>query len=102
MIGPEIFLWYFPSCAGVQIHALLLPKFPHGHGFIAAIKMKLAGNLAEPLDLVIEITLSSKGCLKDSKTLLSNSGNSSRKRTPLWARVISPGRGKAPPPTRAT
>ena len=30
-----------------------------------------------------------------------NSGSSSRNRTPLWARLTSPGRGRAPPPTRA-
>jgi hypothetical protein len=30
-----------------------------------------------------------------------NSGSSSRKRTPLWARLTSPGRGNEPPPTTA-
>lgn len=27
---------------------------------------------------------------------------SSKKSTPLWARLISPGMGKVPPPTKAT
>jgi hypothetical protein len=42
------------------------------------------------------------GCRITSSTVLLNSGNSSRKRTPLWPREISPGCGKVPPPTSAT
>jgi len=49
-----------------------------------------------------ETLRSSKGCRSDSMTRRSNSGNSSRKSTPWCARVISPGRGIAPPPTSAT
>jgi hypothetical protein len=45
----------------------------------------------------------SNGCLKDSKVWLENSGVSSRKRTPLWAKEISPGLGTPdPPPIIAT
>lgn len=42
--------------------------------------------------LFIVISPSSRGCLRVSRSDLSNSRNSSRKRTHLWARDISPGR----------
>ncbi len=45
---------------------------------------------------------SSSGCLNTSRTFLLNSGNSSRKSTPLCARLTSPGFGICPPPTIAT
>ena len=45
---------------------------------------------------------SSSGWRKTSSVDLLNSGSSSRKRTPLWARLISPGCGLVPPPTSAT
>jgi len=48
------------------------------------------------------MTLSSRGCLITSRTERLNSGSSSRNRTPLCPRDISPGWGKVPPPTRAT
>ena len=41
------------------------------------------------------------GCLKTSQLRLSNSGNSSRNSTPLFASDISPGLGFDPPPIRA-
>jgi hypothetical protein len=77
----------------------LMPKLPQGHGFMAATRMKLAGNRAEPLARETVTTLSSSGWRKASTVLESNSGNSSRKRTPLCANVISPGLGMLPPPT---
>ena len=40
----------------------------------------------------------SMGCRSVSSTLRLNSGSSSRKSTPRWARLISPGRGGLPPP----
>ena len=54
------------------------------------------------LALATVMTRSSIGWRSTSSTCLGNSGNSSRKRTPLWAREISPGMGFVPPPTRAT
>lgn len=45
---------------------------------------------------------SSRGCRRASRALRPNSGNSSRKRTPLCARVTSPGLGSEPPPTKET
>jgi len=59
------------------------------------------GKLILPPTLETVTLPSSKGCLRDSMAFLLNSGNSSRKRTPLWAREISPGCGMDPPPTRA-
>lgn len=50
----------------------------------------------------MDICLSSRGWRSTSSTLLLNSGNSSRKSKPLWARLISPGWGLVPPPTIAT
>jgi hypothetical protein len=43
---------------------------------------------------------SSMGWRSTSSTRRWNSGSSSRKRTPLWARLASPGRGIIPPPMR--
>ena len=43
----------------------------------------------------------SKGSRKTSSTRRSNSGSSSRKRTPSWLSEISPGLGTVPPPTSA-
>ena len=49
------------------------------------------------------MTPSSSGSRSASSTEGGNSPSSSRKRTPPWARLISPGRSEAePPPTRAT
>ena len=44
----------------------------------------------------------SSGSRRTSSARRSHSGNSSRKRTPSWARLTSPGRGSAPPPMSAT
>ena len=43
---------------------------------------------------------SSSGWRRTSSVRRLNSGSSSRKSTPLWARLISPGDGIEPPPTR--
>ena len=50
----------------------------------------------------ITISLDSKGWRSTSKTFLSNSGSSSKNKTPKCAKVISPGLGYEPPPTNAT
>src|SRR4051812_26620789 len=50
--------------------------------------------------LFVVTTLSSKGWRRVSRAWPLYSGSSSRKSTPLWARVISPGWGMRPPPTR--
>ena len=64
--------------------------------------MKLAGYSTDLLALDITIFLSSMGCLNTSSASLLNSGNSSKNKTPLWAREISPGLGLLPPPAKAT
>ena len=43
-------------------------------------------------------TPSSSGWRSTSSTLRRNSGSSSRKSTPPWLRLTSPGRGHDPPP----
>ena len=68
---------------------------------MAATSMKFAGKITELDVLETDILPSSRGCLRLSSTFLGNSGNSSRNKTPLWARLISPGLGHVPPPTIA-
>src|SRR3989304_3429220 len=46
-------------------------------------------------------TRSSTGWRSTSRVGWPNSGSSSRKRTPRWERLISPGRGWGAPPARA-
>lgn len=48
-MGPEIFFLYFCNWSGEQVQGLEEPKFPQGHGFIAATNTKRAGKLVEPL-----------------------------------------------------
>ncbi len=75
---------------------------PTRTGFIAAISEKRAGKLKDPLRRVMSTCPSSSGSLSASSASRANSGNSSKKRTPRWANVTSPGRGGDPPPTSAT
>ena len=63
--------------------------------------MKLAGNDKVMLLRASVTVRSSSGWRSISRTLRANSGSSSRKRTPLCARLTSPGRGiPEPPPIR--
>ena len=75
---------------------------PQGHGFIAEIMVKLAGNVTEPEARASVTFRSSSGWRRTSRVCELNSGNSSRKRTPRWARLSSPCRGQEPPPTSPT
>ena len=70
-------------------------------GFIAATSWKRAGNCDWRAAREMETRPDSSGSRSDSSTSRSNSGNSSRNSTPRWARDISPGRGRWPPPTIA-
>ena len=65
---------------------------------MAAINMTRAGYESAHATRVIPIVPSSNGWRRPSRTLRRYSGISSRKRMPLWAREISPGRGMVPPP----
>ena len=76
--------------------------YPQGQGFMAAPIMNLAGQVTVPLARLIEISPSSMGSRKASRTLRLNSGSSSRNKTPLWARLASPGFSRVPPPTSDT
>jgi len=60
--------------------------------------MKLQGYVNDAFTLLILIIASSKGPLNTSNVFLLNSGNSSKNKTPLCARLISPGFGILPPP----
>ena len=60
-----------------------------------------AGYSAVALARATVMVLSSKGWRRSSSTLRLNSAISSKKRTPLCAKLISPGLGEVPPPTRA-
>ena len=60
--------------------------------------MKLQGYVNDAFTLLILIIESSNGPLNTSKVFLLNSGNSSKNKTPLCARLISPGFGILPPP----
>ena len=64
--------------------------------------MKRAGNVSVPFARATVILFSSNGSRSDSMTRRSNSGNSSRNKTPRCARVASPGRGFVPPPIMET
>ena len=67
-----------------------------------ATSMKEHGYSTLYLARAIVILRSSNGWRSTSRTLRDSSGISSRKRTPLCARLISPGCGLLPPPTNAT
>ena len=77
------------------------PRPPHGQRFIVATRRKRAGKSAWPPTRATETTPSSSGCRSDSSTERENSGSSSSRSTPRCARLASPGRGVAPPPTMA-
>ena len=105
--GPDNFPWYFWICLGVHLHGLRwfrwcwLPRLPHGQLFIAARSKKSHGYFADDFAREIVMKPSSSGWRSTSRTWRGNSVISSRKRTPLCARVISPGFRLAPPPVIA-
>ena len=67
-----------------------------------ATNMKEQGYSMVYLALLMVMWRSSRGWRSTSSVLLLNSGSSSQKSTPLWAKDISPGCGVEPPPTKAT
>ena len=69
---------------------------------MAHTSMNRLGRVRDPDTRVMVTTPSSRGWRRVSRAVLSNSGSSSKKRMPLWAREISPGRGTVPPPDRDT
>ena len=77
------------------------PRPPQGQRFIVATRRNRAGKSACPPTRATETTPSSSGWRSDSSTGRGNSGSSSISSTPRWARLASPGRGTAPPPTIA-
>lgn len=69
---------------------------------MAAANMKRHGNVMVPEAREITTWPVSSGCRRVSRAARRNSGNSSRKRTPLCARDTSPGVMLAPPPISPT
>src|SRR5208283_3677364 len=99
--GPEILLRYFSTWGGVQEQARRgSDLYPQGQGFMAATRMKSAGNVELFIARLMVTLPSSSGWRRTSRVLRLNSGISSRKRTPLWAMEIWPGCGGLPPPTK--
>ena len=70
------------------------------HGFIAATNWKFAGKVVDPEARETVTSPSSSGWRSTSRTVRLNSGSSSRNRTPLCAKLISPGVGLLCPPSR--
>src|SRR4051794_23639756 len=62
--------------------------------------MPRAGKVADSSPRAIVTSPLSRGCRSASMTSVRKRGNSSRKRMPLWARLISPGRTRPVPPPR--
>ena len=94
---------YFSTAASVQVHRPEgWPRQPQRQGFMAHTSMKRLGRRMDPAARVMVTSPSSRGWRSTSRASFWNSGSSSRNSTPLWAREISPGRGKAPPPASAT
>ena len=104
-----------PGRGRKQVRVVIDYRFPPGgaartgtgswrpHGFMAATSMNRAGSVAVAAARATVMLPSSSGCRRASNDARLNSGNSSRKRTPRWERLIAPGRGTpAPPPTRPT
>src|ERR1700731_2288438 len=69
------------------------PRWPQGQGFIAASSEKRAGKTSRARARTTLIEPSSSGWRRASSVSRRNSGSSSRKRTPRWARLASPGAG---------
>ena len=67
---------------------------------MAQTSMKRLGKVSAPAAREMVTSPVSRGCRRTSRVWRLNSGSSSRKRTPLCARLISPGRGLAVPPAR--
>ena len=94
---------YFCTAASSQRQSeAASPRKPHGQGFIDATSVKRAGNVSVPGAREIVTVPSSSGDAALRASERENSPSSSRKSTPYWASEISPGRGKAPPPTSET
>ena len=69
------------------------PRPAQGQRFIVATSWNRAGKSAWPCARATATTPSSSGCRNASSAGRWNSGSSSRRRTPRWARLASPGSG---------
>lgn len=97
-IGPESRERYRSIVFGEQVHSFSgSHMYPHGHGFMAHTRENRDGYRQLILTRLIVISPSSSGWRSVSRICLSNSRNSSRKRTHLCASDISPGFESRPP-----
>ncbi len=78
---------------------LSLPRLPQGQGLNESTSWNAAGNRTVDPARAIDTHPSSTGSRRPCSRLIPNSGASSRKRMPWWARDASPGRVSLPPPT---
>ena len=97
MNGPLKRRRYFDSAVSSHSQAPGAPP-PHGHGLVAATRVKRAGNSSRVFARSIRMHPLSSGCRKASRVDGANSPNSSRNSTPPWARLTSPGRNDDDPP----
>ena len=96
--GPETRARYCLTSRSVQVQRCVgWPYQPQRQGFMAQTSMKRLGYTAVPAARETVTTPSSSGWRSASRTSRWNSGSSSRKSTPLCARLISPGWSCAPP-----
>ena len=81
--GPESLRWYVSTAAAVQRHTRTpSPAHPHGHGFVAATRVKRAGYATDPPERVRLIRPDSRGWRSAWSTGAWNSASSSRNKTP--------------------
>ncbi len=76
------------------------PRWPHGHGLLAATNWNRQGKAYDPSARAMRTVRSSMGWRIACSTIRLHSPSSSRNRTPLCASEISPGRTGLPPPSR--
>ena len=79
---------------------MALPPDPHWRPVLKS-RLYVAAGVLVLWALAIETRPVSTGWRRASKVARWNSGSSSRKSTPLCARLISPGLARSPPPTIA-
>ena len=96
--GPEIFPHTAPHPGLEQVRRVGWdgPRQPQRQGSWR-ISWNRAGRCSVPLARATVTVPSSRGWRMASSTSRRNSGSSSRTKTPLWARDISPGRRARPP-----
>ena len=98
--GPDSRARYASARPGGHTHRRTgSPSKPQGQGLPAQTSSGRAGKRALIIARVTSMRPSSSGWRRASSTEGAKAQTSSRKSTPWWARLTSPGRGSRPPPT---